>query len=332
MPNPLTQSHTTNWTSWQRLDAHNSQRPVDWRWRRARQIVAAGKPHGGRFDDPLVNQACKMLQMQANEMGLATLGEQVARRAQPDSLADAELTEEERIYAEMPDLYDAALLYTENLNARWQVEALLMTGAPIRYIADRTAFRPQVIGLYSQVFFDVHDRLKATSWVQNEILDSASRHDMPVGDPDKWWKTLGYQGYRSGLGSGLIEAFWDIDVLPEPVRNWYYGCVESNLLKQSAAYTATLRVNPEVANFFVQNFWTARKLQLEAKKTEQQAGGKDNELKARENLLESMNMTVGGIVNAGSRKVEPRLHESFSEELENLGIKVAGQIENKSAD
>lgn len=312
------------WYPWATLTAENRRRPLDWRWLRARQIVSTGKKNGGRFEDPIVNRACNLLAIQNDEAGLASLGETAARRSSPDSIPSEDLTEDDRIQAELPDLYDAHIIHTYDLTTRWQMEAMILSGENTQYIANQTSANAKAVGVYEQLFFDVRDRLKASAFIAGQVLDSASRHDIPVGDPDKWWKVLGYQGYRLGVGSGLLAAFWDFDMIPDEVQDWYYRVVESNLAKQSAAFTATVRINPEVANFFLQNFWSARKIRMDQEKSSSNSAQLGSDMDSKRSLLESMSMTVSSVVGDNKIKAaEPRTKDVTQSEIAELSNRLA---------
>jgi hypothetical protein len=83
-------------------------------------------------------------------------------------LATAGTNEErqEAVCQQHASVYEAHRFhYSANVARRQELEAHLLTGEPYAAIAKKMAADPKAIEYYSQIFFDVRDRLEASGWI-----------------------------------------------------------------------------------------------------------------------------------------------------------------------
>jgi hypothetical protein len=89
---------------------------------------------------------------------------------------------------------------------RWELEARLLAGETVRQIAGPTGLDPGTIKVYEQLFFNVFDRLKATSYIRNATIGPKLYTNPAELDIGAWWKLAALSGGSPRLDQ-FIEAF-----------------------------------------------------------------------------------------------------------------------------
>ena len=129
---------------------HAPTRPVDWRYRAARDNVDAGRLSVSSRGDPFVKELTGYL------------------RARAQSTTDAAKS---RLAGRMPHMDRAFQIHeARDSSMRDLLEAYLLTGEPTATISAMTRLSPEVIRVYAAAFFDVADRLNLASFILEEVI------------------------------------------------------------------------------------------------------------------------------------------------------------------
>lgn len=128
-----------------RNDPHNPfRRPPAWRWARACHLVENNKrPARGR-DDDRVREAVRFYRSWLRCEGKSAY-DKLARK--------------------MPAPYQAWQLHQDSSLARSVLEARLLTNEATREVARKCAFTEDVVEAYSDLYYDVRNRLHARDWL-----------------------------------------------------------------------------------------------------------------------------------------------------------------------
>lgn len=277
------------------LTQENPRRPVDWRWRRATQMQGVGRKASGRFGDALVTRVIKYL---------------IAKKGGADS---------EHLASRWPDVYEIDTIGSASSVERWMLEGLILANEPIEAIADQYGLSTHAVGLYEKCFFDVRTRLTKTFFIFGQVLDTAVNGEFDDTNKDKWWKVLGYHGYRCKLGSAILKSEWDYDILPEAVKNWFDGVITSKLTKRGAMAVSSRRMNSEVASFILDNYWNANRAETERIAASGARPGITSDSKTQ-GMLEALTLTVASVTDVKTDHVEQRANDRLAKELEQVGI------------
>ena len=124
-------------------------RPVDWRWRRATDLVDDGGPLSPGHDDGPVREAVRFL------------------RAWRACRAEEEL---QRLARDMPDLFGAHQLHLARSLRTWEAQARLLTEGPFETIASKCGSDPRVIETFHDTFFHVRDRLHVEGYIVFQVI------------------------------------------------------------------------------------------------------------------------------------------------------------------
>ena len=132
-------------------DVHpdNPMRPPDWRWLRSQELVAAKRNCSRRRDDDATCRAVKYIRARnrcKSERGFAGLGKR------------------------MPDLHLAHRLQTLADRKKWIIQARILARQTSDEISQLVSINPEIIDLYTCLFFDVGDRLDARMYIQNSAI------------------------------------------------------------------------------------------------------------------------------------------------------------------
>lgn len=156
----------------------NPERPPDWRWQRASELLAAESvPNrvGGRVDDAQVVQA-----------------REFKRRV------DACRTDDDHaeLYDALPHAYRAWDLYREKEANyfKMEMEARLLTKEPLGHIAGRLGVTITQLKLYENWFFNVRDKLDNKSYIVHRVISKVLSTHLKPGDTDALWKLYAYFG------------------------------------------------------------------------------------------------------------------------------------------
>jgi hypothetical protein len=150
---------------------HDPFRPLDFRWRAARDCVEHGRPPAA-CDDRWAREAARFLAERGDRPG-------------PEALT--------RLAERMPAVSQAHDLHkADPPHLRWAVEARVIAGEPFDTIACKCGLLPEAVELYEKLFFSVADMLGADTWVMCQAVGPRAFRGMTEQDVDIWWKLLGY--------------------------------------------------------------------------------------------------------------------------------------------
>jgi hypothetical protein len=168
-----------------------------------------------------------------------------------------------RLVQQMPDLYSAFTLHTEEAAAaRWELEARVLADESTGVIADTMAMTPEVVAWYEAIFFQVRDRLGARGYIAHQVI---KWHGDSEPDLGQIWKLFAYRGGPVVLESlihGLPPANRPQDVR-EVLRFIAEDATTTFELKGVVA-THLLPVDESTAFKILRGYLTMR--QLEARK------------------------------------------------------------------
>jgi hypothetical protein len=168
-------------------------RPVDWRWRRAADLVDGGAPLSPGHDDGPVQEAMRYL------------------RAWRRCRAEEEL---QRLSRDMPDLYGAHQLYLARSFQTWEAQARLLTEEPFETIASKCGSHPRVIETFHSTFFHVRDRLHVEGYVIFQVIGPKAHWGLTEADVDVILKMYAYSGGPAALDA-VIDCIKDPPRVPE---------------------------------------------------------------------------------------------------------------------
>jgi hypothetical protein len=151
---------------------HDPFEPPDRRWLRAGHLVESGLPPSPCHDDTWVGRAV------AYRRALA------ACRDDEDRLGLAE---------RLPAVAQAhALRLADPPLLRWAVEARILAREGFDVVAKKCAVLPEAVEAYERLFFNVIDKLDASSWVACQVIGPRIHHGLAEEDLDVLWKFFGY--------------------------------------------------------------------------------------------------------------------------------------------
>jgi hypothetical protein len=168
-------------------------RPLDWRLRRARGLVADGRRGSPRRDDAATLQLVGYLR---------ALGR---CRAERDRAA---------VRKKWPDLDAARRLHEGGGPRRDEVEARLVAGQDDDAVAARCGLTPGAVAAYEAVHFHVRDRLAARDWLAGRVVGPGLWCGFRRGDRAGLWRALALLGGVPALEVGLAVS------LGRPLPDW----------------------------------------------------------------------------------------------------------------
>ena len=174
----------------------NPNRPPNWRWMRAREILDAG----GRPRTITDNWLARTVRY---------------RRAEAQCSDDAE---REVLADRAPWFYWSERFFGEQTAAaqhqRAELEGRLLAAEPVETIASKLGTTAKVIDTYSHVFFDVADRLGHSSYILNHVVGPAIHTGIRSEGGPTLWRLFGYIG-----GSHVLDAITTTATAPEKPTN-----------------------------------------------------------------------------------------------------------------
>jgi len=154
-----------------RQDAYN--RPLDWRWQLAGQVVDNQTPLPSDADLRLVQAVFFQRELAACEN-------------------DAQ---RQRVAAACPALSQAHKLWRSGpLLLRLEVEARILARESFQVIAWKTGLTPATVAAYEALFFHVTDRLQATGWITHQVIGPALHSALQPDDIRVFWFFYAYHG------------------------------------------------------------------------------------------------------------------------------------------
>ena len=172
----------------------NPFRPVDWRWRRATDLVANKRSHSPQHDDAGVRDAMHFVQALSH--------------CRDD-------TERQNLVQRLPEASQAHTLYSGPPSfAKWELEARLLTDEPFVQVAAKCGLTSEVVELYEARYFCVRDALHAECYILSQVIGPKALSGLKEDDVDVIMKMKGYSSGSHALDA-LIDYYRDPPVLPE---------------------------------------------------------------------------------------------------------------------
>lgn len=145
------------------------------------------------------------------------------------------------LFTKYPDIYTAHSIYTHSapMGIRWQLEAMLLTGATVDEIAAKIpGLTGKVVTTFSKLYFDVLDYLNNDVIVSSAVI-AASQFGPP---DDRHWDYL-WKKYAISFGFEQLCQFMGPKATfkNESDINWMRGLHERNIVEQITLLTANLR-------------------------------------------------------------------------------------------
>jgi len=157
----------------------NCLRPVTWRWQRAQLLYEFGKTPAARWDDEHVGIALRHLRARTDRPG-------VQAEPLPAAVGDA--------------IQQAFETWEPNGTPRWTLEAWLLTGKPMKFIAKKLSLPVETVTWYERLFFDTRDRLQTKSFITHAAIGREIHLPTPQ-DVGAIWRLFAYH-----LGPFALEA------------------------------------------------------------------------------------------------------------------------------
>ncbi len=175
-------------------DPSNPFRPVDWRWRRAVDLVESGRIASPGHDDAGVCLARKFFR--------------ALRGCQDDAARQL-------LARRMPALFQTYTIYAGPPSfAKSVIEARLLTEETFAQIADKCNCTPAVIETYELLFFSVRDRLTAEGYILHQVIGPRAHTGLRDDDIDVILKMRAFAGGAVVLDH-LIDFVNNPPVLPD---------------------------------------------------------------------------------------------------------------------
>ncbi len=161
---------------------HRPSRRPAWLWRLACELSAAGHTSAVEVEEPLLDE---ILQLRQRTEGRS------------EKVAAAHIR---------PELWSAWDLFENGGFRRSELEARLLAQQPAAAIDRELNLTDGTTAVYSQVFFDVADRLNANLWVVSTALGPKYHERLAAADTGTMAKAFGYFFGSSGLEAFLHSA------------------------------------------------------------------------------------------------------------------------------
>ena len=163
------------------FDRSSPLRPVDWRHRRARQLLDQNRHSVLKLEDVETQKVYRFLRRRQ------------LCQTESDQLDLAEMMPEVSGAFEIHEHPDSAM--------RSGVEARFLAGQSAKEVAERTGVTWRTIEFYAAAFFDVQDRLNARDFIFNHVIAASRSSKDAHAARDAEWKYFAYVG-----GVDLLES------------------------------------------------------------------------------------------------------------------------------
>lgn len=201
-------------------------RPVDWRWLKARRLLADDKKPNRKYDDTYVVMAYRF---QKELFGIENEWDQL------------------NVLERFPDLYDAFQVYNGETSLtdssisdsaiRSDIEArLLAKDSTNEAISDRTFIKLDSIDIYEKVFFNVRDRLNNRSWLMNHVIGANIHKSINDTDIDLLWKLFAINGGMRVLDD-MVDVLSEL-ITPEESLTKYYRSHNRHVISRRSLISA----------------------------------------------------------------------------------------------
>lgn len=292
----------------------NPTRPPHWRWQRAVEIDGGGFRATRAIDGPegfqWIRRALRMKR----------------RYASAGNQANA-------LYALM--LYDREMYWAYRIwlddkkPTRWGIEARVLAGEDDEKIADKLGTDPGVIQAYTNVFFDVREKLDKIDYVVNVVMADSVSRGLQERHYDLLWKMVGYKGGEHALDAIINKSLPTQKPTNSEQVAGFFQDLAVNTMKYKAALSAlTVPVNTHTQLSLIDSFVKY----VEVERTT------ENAMKAQTSIVDNigamlgaMQFTVGTKLESAALKVLPfdeTAAELRSSEL--LTLVAGGEVENQA--
>lgn len=277
------------------LRASNPERPPNWRWQRA-NIIFQNKAQGGFIGEEQI--ICDTIEFLRHRK---------------------KTTSYEKSSGNYPVLFEVNRLVAGVSASKWLIEALILGDVAPEAIAEKIGwgtdpFWVSVIKAYETMCFDVRSRIKSDFYVLTNIIGMP---DGTIGkSEERVWKALSWIGMRKKLGTALVDAYINIDAMPETSRKWFEKFVDNQITRKAAR--SLLRFDP-LGNKnmieFLRNYSDMRKLDLQQEAAGRETTSSDTN-QQQKRLLDGLTLSTAKITQVANSHIEPRAHDIISQEIE----------------
>jgi hypothetical protein len=199
---------STRQPSFPELQRHSPTRALDWRWGRARQLLADGRRPSPLRDDAGTVAAVRFLRAEA---GCGSDGD----RARLDNQWLA--------------LRAARQLAAGDAPRRWEVQARILAGQGDEEIAQSCGLTAEAVRWFEALFFQVRDRLtRGRDWIMFRAVGGGPWNCFAGEQPGTVWRYAGYRG-----GPRLLELFIAV-TMDKPLPDWVRASFTGNPAYQEA--------------------------------------------------------------------------------------------------
>jgi hypothetical protein len=211
------------------FEARSPMRRPHWRLCRALELLRRRRRPiwPGRADDHPIRAYRLLL------LGLTNAGE--------------DIEEQENVIREYPDVCQAHFFYyTPDFTTRQEIEARLLTQESYAEIGRRFATTPKTIEYYEQIFFNVRDRLKLSSWV-SKIIRNGLRDEQQWGcslataQRGYTLRLFGYAGGPLALDA-ILNTPMNSSGRAGDLKAWCKDTLESFIMSAAAAAVINLEL------------------------------------------------------------------------------------------
>jgi hypothetical protein len=163
-------------------EANNCFRPLDWRLRLARRIVAGHLRAPRHREHASLRAAVHFLREEARcrtDRGLARLRER------------------------WPAMYAARRLAEVDNPLGWEVRARIVAGQSDAEVAGRCMLSPETVHLFEALFFSVRDRLGAGDWISGQVIGPGLWRGFTTEEIGRLWMAVANHGGPLALDAVL---------------------------------------------------------------------------------------------------------------------------------
>ena len=172
------------------LRANHPLRPANWRFERARALLANNLSVRRSRDDRHISQMIDYLRARTG--------------------AGSDLEKWEVLYDRWGAFHEAYEIYIdEDKRTRNMLEAWLLAHIPLEKVAVRSSKSLAVVRHYEALYFNVHNGLDQGDWIMGRVLPQAVFEGLNQRDYTALWKLVAYAG-----GEYVLEAFVRIATAP----------------------------------------------------------------------------------------------------------------------
>lgn len=180
----------------------NPFREPHWRWLRISSIVdGSGPGFNRRYDDTAIRNGLAFRRLL--DQSHAAAADSVLAWNYPDHYWAHHVYREGNVPSMLGDDRRAHL--------RWEIEARILARQTDNEIADATGLDPEVLEVYTTLFFDVRPRMANIGYIVNQVIGPAVHRTLTMREYPTLWKLIGYlhgPHMLHAIMQGSIEPSW----------------------------------------------------------------------------------------------------------------------------